>query len=83
MATAPDWRSLLAAELLYVSVSLRDLLDTGRNLNDVRLLRSDGAQPEAGGGAPVQSIICAPHWWSTFLMVNPFVHTVSTKSIST
>src|SRR3989304_9012054 len=30
-----------------------------------------------------QSIMCAPHWWLTLRMVNPLVHTVSTKSIST
>lgn len=29
------WRSLMAAELLYVTVSLGGLLDTGRNLNDI------------------------------------------------
>lgn len=32
------WRSLLAAELLYVSASLGFLLDTGRSLNDVSLI---------------------------------------------
>jgi NitT/TauT family transport system permease protein len=29
------WRSLLAAELLYVSLSLGQLLQVGRDLNDV------------------------------------------------
>ncbi|QBD78209.1 ABC transporter permease [Ktedonosporobacter rubrisoli] len=28
------WRSLMAAELIYITVSLGGLLDTGRNLND-------------------------------------------------
>jgi NitT/TauT family transport system permease protein len=32
------WRSLLAAELLYVSASLGYFLDVGRNLNDVSLI---------------------------------------------
>ncbi len=32
------WRSLLAAELLFVSASLGYLLNTGRDLNDVSLV---------------------------------------------